>query len=131
MQATDHAQPSIVDQRALAVLLASGRYDRHIRRARAAYRSKRDLLLDEMPDVPDLSVGGVAAGLHLSLSLPGGVDEAAVVRDLAGRGVFVQGLSNYRFHPGPPGLVLGYAHLTPDQLRSGARIVGEAIRDHL
>ena len=131
MQTTDYAQPSIVDQRALAVLLSSGRYDRHIRKSRAAYRTKRDLVLDTLADVPDVVVGGVAAGLHLTVSLPDGVDEAAVVHDLAGQEVALQGLSSYRLRPGPPGLVLGYAHLTPDELRSGTRIVADTIRRHL
>lgn len=131
MQTVDYAQPSIVDQRALATLLASGRYDRHIRKSRAAYRAKRDLVLDALAAVPDVSVGGVAAGLHLTVSLPSGVDEADVVRELAAQGVAIQGLASYRLRPGPPGLVLGYAHLPADALRSGAAVVAETIRRHL
>ena len=131
MQTTDYAQPSVVDQRAFAVLLSSGRYDRHIRRSRAAYRAKRDIVLGALRAVPDVSVGGIAAGLHLTLSLPDAVDETAVVQDLATQGIAVQGLSNYRMRPGPPGLVLGYAHLPPDQLLAGATTVADTIRRHL
>lgn len=131
IQEIDYAVPSAIDQRALAVLLSSGRYDRHIRRSRVTYRERRDVVLEAVADVDGVTVGGVAAGLHVSLALPAHVDEAAVTGDLASQGVFIRGLANYRIRPGPPGLVLGYAHLTPELLRVGAGMVAGTLRRHI
>lgn len=131
LQQVSYAYPSTIDQRALAILLASGRYDRHIRRARATYRTRRDVLVEGLSDVPGVVIGGIAAGLHLSIELPHHVDESAITVDLSARGVCAWGLDNYRIRPGHPGLVLGYAHLTLDQLREGASVVAETLRQHV
>jgi GntR family transcriptional regulator/MocR family aminotransferase len=41
--------------------------------------------------------------------------------------VLVHPLSWHRQRPGPPGLVLGYAAHTPDQLREAARRIARAV----
>jgi len=40
----------------------------------------------------------------------------------------VHPLSWHRERPGPPGLVLGYAARTPDQLREAAERISQAVR---
>jgi GntR family transcriptional regulator/MocR family aminotransferase len=118
----------VLEQAALAELLASGAYERHIRRNRARYRRRRDQLLELLARlVPDSSVGGAAAGLHLLLDLPSGTVESEVVARAAWRGLRLTGLASYRHAPGAPGLVLSYAHLDRQQLRSGASLLAEAI----
>ena len=59
--------------------------------------------------------------------LPEGVDEAAVVRAAAARGIGVEGLARFRATPaaGPPSLVMGYANLPePAIVRAVAELAG-------
>jgi GntR family transcriptional regulator/MocR family aminotransferase len=58
-------------QLALADLLTSHAYDRHVRAARLRYRRRRDDLTARLrAEVPRVRVTGVAAGLHALLLLP-------------------------------------------------------------
>jgi len=99
-------------QLTLAEFIASGRYDRHIRRARTHYRRRRDSLIELVRrQTPDISVTGIAAGLHALLQLPPGRSEAAVVARAAKIGLAVAGLNEYRLAEAPrhqPALVIGY-----------------------
>jgi GntR family transcriptional regulator/MocR family aminotransferase len=66
----DRGSP-ILDQLALATLLESGRYDRHLRRMRKVYAGRRSALVQALHDrAPRTGVGGLAAGLHAVAHLP-------------------------------------------------------------
>ncbi|MEV6494563.1 hypothetical protein AB0M20_38955 [Actinoplanes sp. NPDC051633] len=69
----------------------------------------------------------MAAGLHLVVMLPGDTPDTEQADRAAAAGVLVQPLSWHRHRPGPPGLVLGYAALTPDRLQEAAAILGRTI----
>ena len=49
--------PSAIDQLTLAELIASGGYDRHVRRLRIAYRRRRDRLLAAVERVRGIDAG--------------------------------------------------------------------------
>jgi GntR family transcriptional regulator / MocR family aminotransferase len=101
-----------LDQLALAELLDSGAFDRHVRRARQRYRRRRDRLLGVLArHAPSLRTLGVAAGLHLVLELPDGVREAEVEALAAERSLALSGLGPYWHRPedASQGLILGYA----------------------
>ena len=71
---------SVVDQLTLAEFITGGGYDRHVRRARLAYRRRRDRLAEALArDAPHVRVTGIAAGLHALAELPAGQDEDEVV----------------------------------------------------
>jgi GntR family transcriptional regulator/MocR family aminotransferase len=127
--ATDLGSPT-VPQLVLARLLESGEYDRHVRLARARHRARRDALLGALtPALPDASVKGVAAGLHLLVTLPdGSIDDVALAAELQKAGVLVHPLSWHRMLPGSPGLVVGYAAHTPDRLREAASTIGRVMQ---
>ncbi|KHO23212.1 PLP-dependent aminotransferase family protein [Mycolicibacterium setense] len=121
--ATDLGSPT-VPQLVLARLLESGEYDRHVRLVRARHRARRDALLDVLATaMPAATVTGVAAGLHLLVTLPEDVDDVALADDLRDAGVLVHPVSWHRRLPGPPGLVLGYASHPPDRLRDAASTI--------
>jgi len=62
----DRGSPGI-DQLALATLIESGRYDRHLRRARTEYAARRETLLTALTThAPNLRIGGLAAGFSSS-----------------------------------------------------------------
>jgi GntR family transcriptional regulator/MocR family aminotransferase len=117
-----------LEELALADLIASGAFDRHVRAARAHYREKRAALLAAIEaELPDARARGIAAGLHLLLELPRGVEEATVVEGAAAAGVRVQGLRDFtRAHPRPPALVLGYGIPTVRELREAVGVIADA-----
>ena len=101
-----------LDQLALAEMINSGAFDRHVRHARTRYRRRRDLLLGLLADqVPALTAHGIAAGLHTVIDLPAdGPSESEAVDHLARRGVAVHGLAAYGQGTATPtraGLVVG------------------------
>ena len=106
--------PPTLDQLAFARLLASGAYDRHLRKVRRAFRIRRDLLVAELEQrLPACEVSGVAAGLHLVVQLPEAMQPSAMVREAQKHGVHVVDLDRYRVSgSGPPALVLGYGNIT-------------------
>ncbi|MBL0887132.1 MocR-like pyridoxine biosynthesis transcription factor PdxR [Myceligenerans indicum] len=118
---TDLASPAL-GQLALAHFITSGAFDRHLRQVRRRHRARRDALLAALAThLPAATVHGVAAGLHLLVTLPGDVDDAALAARAAESGVTVHPLSSHRRGAGPPGLVIGYAAAGPDRLREAVR----------
>jgi len=110
---TDSGSPAI-DQLALADLLSSGEYERHVVRARHEYRHRRDRLVRALSmKLPRLEVRGAAAGMQLLLHLPDQVDDIAIADAAASRGIGVRALSPLHFKPSPErGLLLGYGRLS-------------------
>jgi GntR family transcriptional regulator / MocR family aminotransferase len=128
-QWSDITSPAL-GQLALAELITSGGFERHLRRVRVRQRGRRDALLSAVREhLPGARVQGVAAGLHLVVGLPDGADDGAVAARARAAGVDVQPLSYHRLRPGPPGLVIGYAAVTPDRLREGVRLLAGALRE--
>ena len=119
----DRGTPAI-DQLALASLIASGRYDRHLRRMRKLYAARRDALVAALAEqAPELRISGLAAGLHLVAALPAGVDTPAMVAEAARRGVGLHPMSEYCVGTAPDSLVFGYAaHPEPTLRRAIATI---------
>jgi GntR family transcriptional regulator / MocR family aminotransferase len=128
-QWSDITSPAL-GQLALAELITSGGFERHLRAVRGRQRRRRDALLGALREhLPGARVHGVAAGLHLLVGLPPDVDDARVAERALAAGVAVQPLSYHRLRPGPPGLVIGYAAVAPDRLREGVRLLAAAVRD--
>lgn len=125
-------QPSTLDQLAFASLLESGAYDRHLRACRKRYRNRRDALVQALADqLPGAPVSGIAAGLHLILRLPAGVDTAAVVTAAAARSLRVADLAAYHATEdhADHGLVLGYGNLADSAVGEAVRQLREAIEE--
>ncbi|WP_158841560.1 MocR-like pyridoxine biosynthesis transcription factor PdxR [Saccharothrix deserti] len=106
---TDH-HTEVVGQLALADLIATHAYDRHIRGCRLRYRRRRDLLVRRLDGLAErgVSVHGVSAGLHVLVEHP---DEAAVLARAAEHGVALSGLRQHWHNPGPAarqGVIVGY-----------------------
>ncbi len=103
---------SSIDQLTLAEFISSGGYDRQVRRARLAYRQRRDRLVAALArEVPAATVSGIAAGLHGLVRLPDGVTEEDVVFRAARRGLALTALTAFRGGDQDlgPALVVGYA----------------------
>jgi GntR family transcriptional regulator / MocR family aminotransferase len=127
--AADLGSPAL-PQLVLARLIATGELEHHIRLARKRQRARRDALLGALRVLlPEARVQGVPAGLHLLITFPAqALDDTVLAERIQGAGVLVHPLSWHRQRPGPPGLVLGYAAHTPDQLREAARRIARTVR---
>jgi hypothetical protein len=62
-----------------------------------------------------------AAGLFLSVRLPEGTDEAALLESARARGIAVEGINEHTFEPQQPGLAVGFAALPEPTLRRAIR----------
>ena len=104
-----------LDQLALATLLTTGRYDRHLRRMRAVYAARRTALTDAFArHAPGVQLTGLAAGFHAVAPLPPGADETAVIAAARERRVGLYGIGGYRGNPdaaAAPALVMGFGNV--------------------
>jgi GntR family transcriptional regulator / MocR family aminotransferase len=124
----DRGSP-ILDQLTFADFLSRGEFDRHLRRMRPIYRSRRDALLAALTvHVPELEPAGIAAGLHLVAWLPEDLDEDEVIEAAAAEGVAVAGVAPYRIAPSPRGgLIFGYSNLSERVIADGIARLGRAV----
>lgn len=125
----------VIGQLALAELINTHGYDRHVRSARRRYRRRRDLLLERIgPYVgARLVVDGIAAGLHVMLRLsPNGPGEQEIIDRAAANGLALDGLGRHWHEPGghPQGVIVGYGtpteHAYPAALDVLARVLSGA-----
>ena len=119
-----------LDQIALALLIESGRFDRHVRLVRRMYARRRQTLVDALAQhAPGIAVSGLAAGTHAVVHLPSG-SERDVVAGCAERSVRVYGMSRYRNDGAtePAQLVIGFGTLPQPAIELGVDILGKVIR---
>jgi GntR family transcriptional regulator/MocR family aminotransferase len=127
---SDRGSPGL-DQLALAALIQSGRYDRHLRRMRGIYARRRAALVEALArDAPDVRLTGLAAGFHAVAHLPEGLDEAGVVAAAYDRSVGLYGMSAFRSDRAtvPPQVVLGFGNLGERAIRSGIAALADLLR---
>jgi len=123
----DDMGTTMLEQLALARFITGGGLTRHLRRVRPIYRRRRDATLDAISTtLPGALPTGVAAGLHLYVQLPSGIDESGLVEAARRRGLHIEGAS-WHFsdaHSAPPALVLGYGSIDEAAIRSGLALLG-------
>ncbi|GAA4216174.1 PLP-dependent aminotransferase family protein [Actinocatenispora rupis] len=125
---TDLGNPAL-PQLVLARLMASGALERHLRLVRRRHRARRDAMLAAIrTHLPDATVHGAPAGLHLTVTFDGGFDDTTLAAAALAAGVTVQPLSWHCQRPYRPGLVLGYAANPPDVLAAAVATLANALR---
>ena len=128
-QITDRGSPGL-DQLALAILMETGRYDRHLRRMRTEYATRRDILVQTLTQhAPAVRLTGLAAGFHAVAHLPAGIGEHGMIRAARSRSVGLYGMSTYRADhcPDPPQLVLGFGNTSQQAIRTGIAVLGDLL----
>jgi GntR family transcriptional regulator/MocR family aminotransferase len=122
---------AMIEQHAFAEFLAAGEHDRHLRRMRVRYRSRRDKLVEALAEeLPEATVEGIAAGLHATVRLPDGDHEGAILEEAGRRRIALETMDGYRGGAGAPAptLLLGYGQIAESAIRPGIRALAEAIR---
>jgi GntR family transcriptional regulator / MocR family aminotransferase len=120
-----------LDQLALAALLRSGRYDRHLRKMRGVYARRRTALIGALErHAPGVRLTGLAAGFHAVAHLPDGADEDAVVAEALRRSVGLYGMAPFRAVPvpAPPQLVLGFGLTGERAIEAGIAAIADLLR---
>ncbi|MGB6385548.1 MAG: PLP-dependent aminotransferase family protein [Terriglobales bacterium] len=119
-----------LEQQTLAEFIASGMYERHLRRVRRKNAARRDTLLDAIHKYlgDRVEVTGDGAGAHVVLWPSKRISEDAVIERAASRGVGIYGISRYFLtRPSRSGLMLGYSRMKEEEIREGIRRLGEIL----
>lgn len=119
---------SRIDQNILYQFLVQGYFERHLNRMRAIYKAKHDTLLGAIrPLEQEFIIRGEYAGIHILLTHRDNWPEEKLIALAAAAGVRVYGLSSYYIHPEhnrrPSTVVLGYASLSEEEIRRGAKLL--------
>ena len=126
----DRGSPHL-DQLALAALLRSGRYDRHLRRMRALYAARLATLVQTLAvHAPAVRLSGLEAGFHAVAHLPDHLSEAHVIAGARARGVALYGMSSHRSDgaTSPPQLVLGFGNVPEHTIRETVPLIADLLR---
>lgn len=121
----DGYSPSFM-QAVLADFIVAGYLSSHIRRMRALYHERRDILLDAIAErlADRIEVKASDTGLHVTGWLKHGMDDREVSRRAADKGLDLPPLSRYYLTRHPrPGLMFNYASVPPRDLRRGIGIL--------
>jgi GntR family transcriptional regulator/MocR family aminotransferase len=120
-----------IEQTAFADFLGRGDLDRHLRRMRLQYRAVRDALVAALADeLPETTVRGIAAGLHVIVELPGADDPEAIAAEARRRRLALSTMADYRTNRDShrPMLFLGYGQVPEPAVRAGVRELAEAVQ---
>jgi GntR family transcriptional regulator/MocR family aminotransferase len=122
------AHPPLLDQLVLADLIGAGAYDRHVRRCRLEYRSRRDRLAAALPI--HLRPTGIAAGLSLYVPLPAAA-EAAVPAAAARHSLAIDTISTHALDADDPhtGLMIGYGAPSKTSFAGAIDALSAVLRD--
>jgi GntR family transcriptional regulator / MocR family aminotransferase len=119
-----------LDQLALAALIQSGRYDRHLRRMRVIYAGRRACLVAALSrHAHGVRLTGLAAGFHAVAHLQAAADERAVVAAARERLVGLYGMSRYRAGgiAAAPQLVMGFGNVGERAIEPGIAAVADLL----
>ncbi|HTA33270.1 MAG TPA: PLP-dependent aminotransferase family protein [Solirubrobacteraceae bacterium] len=129
-KALDDLGSATIEQLALARLLETAAYDRHLRKVRRRNRARRDaLILAVARELLGARVSGISAGLHALVRLAQAVDADRLLALAAERSVRVYPLSQHLIDPPPEtdALVLGYGNLAEPAIEEGIRRLAAAL----
>jgi GntR family transcriptional regulator / MocR family aminotransferase len=127
-KALEDGGSEVIGQLALGDFIARGELDRHVRRMRLRYQSRRKALIEALARwLPCARPSASAAGLFELVELPEHINEAALLEAATRRGVGAEGLAWTRLSStGPPGVLLGFGNLSEPAIDHGVRLLAEA-----
>jgi len=131
-QLVDRQAPTF-EQDALAALIESGAYERHVRKMRRLNGERRQAFLDIMHEVFGARVGivGTSAGLHVVVWFNGlkSSDEARLAEAalLAGIGIYPVSRLYSAASERRAGFVFGYATMPVQNIPDGVRLLGRVL----
>ena len=124
--------PPHLFQAVLADFISEGHFSRHIRRMRALYGERRDVLVDSLTREfgSRLQVIGNMAGIHLTVTLPKGLDDVATAKRAAQQSLWLWPLSpTYISKPSHHGCILGFGSTTAAEMPGAVRHLHTILAD--
>ncbi len=127
-------------QQVTAAFMAAGHFEQHLKKMRALYAERWQLMIKsyEQHLSEDFGLLASAAGMHLVLGLRGGEDPAnpvmdqEIVRCCAQREIWASPLSSYYWqNPSVQGLVLGFANSNQKQISEGIKTIRSVLRERV
>lgn len=113
--------------------LRRGWLDEQVERIRRTYAVRCDAMCEAIhAHMPQVQFSRPEGGLFLWVTLPEGLDSTAMLADAAARKVaFVPGAPFFVHGGGSNTFRMTFASVPPDLIRTGIRILGEIIREHM
>jgi GntR family transcriptional regulator/MocR family aminotransferase len=112
--------PPHLYQAVLADFIGEGHFSRHIRRTRALYKERRTLLVDSLQRRfgSRLQILGDMAGMHLTVTLPNGLNDGEIANRAARESLWLWPLSpSYITKAAAHGFILGYGSTAPKEIQ--------------
>jgi GntR family transcriptional regulator / MocR family aminotransferase len=126
-----YREGQLLQQAVLAEFIAEGHFTSHIRKMRALYGQRRQVLFDAVTSRygDALPAMGGDAGLHVVMQLPEGSDDRAVAEAALARNIVVRPLSGYYAsrERATSGLLIGYACVPDEEIAPAFETLAEAI----
>jgi GntR family transcriptional regulator / MocR family aminotransferase len=111
--------PPHLYQAVLADFIGEGHFSRHIRRMRMLYEERRTLLVDSLQRIfgSRLQIHGNMAGMHLTVTLPNGLNDVEIADRAARESLWLWPLSpSYITKAAARGFILGYGSTAPAEI---------------
>ncbi|MDR6871961.1 GntR family transcriptional regulator/MocR family aminotransferase [Bosea sp. BE125] len=127
-----YRHPSALDQRAMALFLAEGHYDAHIRRQRKELAARWGLMLREIDrQLSGCDVTMTTGGSGLWLTLPRGVRAQDLQQRAAQLGVLIEAGDVHYLSENRPGnrIRMGYGAIAQDRIAPGIALLAQALRE--
>jgi GntR family transcriptional regulator/MocR family aminotransferase len=125
----DYHSPYL-EQAVMADFMVEGHFDRHIRRMRAVYQARKEVLLDAMRRelADELDPVDTDGGITLVAWLRG-LDDVAVARAARQAGIDVLALAPFAIEASlRPGLLLGYSGVREEEITAGVAQLARVVR---
>ena len=125
---------SRIDQTILNEFIRDGYFERYLNKMRKLYRTKHDLLLEELKGLEgDFFISGENAGLHVLLTDKKGRSEEELEQMTAKAGVKVYGMEAFRMDKtqptaSPATVILGYGGLSLEEITEGIDLLKKVWR---
>lgn len=126
-----YRHPPALDQRAMAIFMAEGHLDAHVRRTRGRLAARWTRTVAEISArMPEVELRATSGGSAIWARLPGGLDARAVAAAARARGVLVEPGDVHYLRADPPldRMRLGFAAIPLDRIGAGIGLLAEAAR---
>ena len=123
---------SDLNQAVLAKFIEEGHFARHIRRLRAIYAERRSVLESSIRKVfgDELQILGDQSGMHLTVTLPAGMNDVQIAHRAAERELWLWPLSRYYLGESVrQGFLLGYGGVAAQDIPRAVRLLHQVIHE--
>lgn len=120
----------LIDQAVVADFMEQGHFAKHLRRMRVLHSERQHMLIDEAEKIGcGMELKPSDGGLHLVGQLPHNSDDTSIAESALRQGIHVWPLSIHHYHSGgASALLLGYAGTTKRDMRTGFKVLADALK---